>query len=80
MLNINLFFEFKQRNRQTYSFQLAQLINHSQHLNEYLIPPEIIHKETLRKKLMTSSDDPVRICQINQLIFISIVLVSRRKN
>ena len=72
MLNINAFFEFKQRTRQTYSFQLAQLINHSQHLNEYYILPEII-KDFSRRKLMTGVDDPVSISidlfiVINQLI------------
>ena len=38
MLNINAFFEFKQRTRQTYSFQLAQLIDHAQHLKDYTLP------------------------------------------
>ena len=61
MLNINAFFEFQQRTRQTYSFQLAQLINHSQRLNEYQILPEIINKDSLRRKVLTTSDDPVSL-------------------
>jgi hypothetical protein len=59
MLNINAFFEFKQRKRRTYSFQLAQLIYHSQHLNEYHISAQNIIMDSHRKKSTMSSDDPV---------------------
>lgn len=61
MLNINAFFEFKQRTRHTYSYQLAQLIYHSQHLNDYSVSISNINTEPSRKKSTTSSDDPVSI-------------------
>lgn len=58
MLNINAFFEFKQRTRYAYSFQLSQLIYHSQHLHEYYIVAPV-QTETSRKKQMFGFDDPV---------------------
>jgi hypothetical protein len=59
MLNINAFFEFKQRKRHTHSFQLSQLIYHSQHLNEYHISAQNINMDSHRKKSSMTSDDPV---------------------
>ena len=59
MLNINAFFEFKQRTRYTYSFQLSQLIYHSQHINEYFILAQMNSTDSHRKKSSTVSDDPV---------------------
>jgi hypothetical protein len=59
MLNINAFFEFKQRTRYTHSFQLAQLIYHSQHLNDYYVLPETVPTDSHRKKSSTTSNDPV---------------------
>jgi hypothetical protein len=61
MLNVNAFFEFKQRTRHTYSFQLAQLIYHSQHLNDYYILAQNVNTDSHRKKSTTASDDPVNI-------------------
>ncbi len=61
MLNINAFFEFKQRTRHTHSFQLAQLIYHSQHLNDYHTIPQTVDTNTHRKKSLTALDDPVSI-------------------
>ena len=34
-LNIKSFFDYQQRQRRTYSHQLAQLISHARHLNDY---------------------------------------------
>jgi hypothetical protein len=56
MLNINAFFEFKQRTRHTHSFQLAQLIYHSQHLNDYYNLVQNVNPESVRRRSM---DDPV---------------------
>lgn len=68
MLNINAFFEFKQRTRYSYSFQLSQLIYHSQHLNEYYVSVHA-QTETLKKKQMSNFDDPVVFLLIILLIF-----------
>ncbi|UJR34086.1 hypothetical protein I4U23_021496 [Adineta vaga] len=57
MLNINAFFEFKQRTRHIHSFQLAQLIYHAQHLNEYYTLPQTIVPEPTRRISIPSSDD-----------------------
>ena len=64
MLNINAYFEFKQRKRQSHSFQLAQLIYHSQHLNEYHITAQNIGTDTHKKKSTMTSDDPVSSTRI----------------
>ena len=61
MLNINAFFEFKQRTRHTHSFQLAQLIYHAQHLNDYYILPQYVGTESNRRKSVPPSDEPVSI-------------------
>lgn len=61
MLNINVFFEFKQRTRDTYSFELSQLIYHSQHINDYEILTLNINIDSHKKKSTTASDDPVSI-------------------
>jgi hypothetical protein len=70
MLNINAFFEFKQRTRHAHSFQLAQLIYHSQHLNDYYILAQNFIVESHRKKSATGSDDPVSILFINKNKFL----------
>ena len=59
MLNINAFFEFKQRTRHIHSFQLAQLIYHAQHLADYYTLPQIISNETNRRTSVPQSDDSV---------------------
>ena len=59
MLNINAFFEFKQRTRHIHSFQLAQLIYHAQHLTDYYTLPQIISNETNRRTSVSQSDDSV---------------------
>ena len=61
MLNINAFFEFKQRTRHSYSFQLAQLIYHSQHLSDYFTLVPNVNTETARKKSAIPYDDPVKL-------------------
>lgn len=58
MLNINAFFEFKQRTRHVHSFQLAQLMYHAQHLHDYYTLPPNIGTESTRR-ISTSSNDPV---------------------
>ena len=60
MLNINAFFEFKQRTRHTYSFQLAQLIDHALHFKDHILPPNMT-TETHRRVSISSSNDPVSI-------------------
>ncbi|CAF1398301.1 unnamed protein product, partial [Adineta ricciae] len=59
MLNINAFFEFKQRTRHVHSFQLAQLIYHAQHLNDYYTLPQTIAPEPTRRISIPSIDDPL---------------------
>jgi hypothetical protein len=59
MLNINAFFEFKQRTRHVHSFQLAQLIYHAQHLTDYYTLPQIIGTEASRRTSVPSSDESV---------------------
>jgi hypothetical protein len=61
MLNINAFFEFKLRTRHIHSFQLAQLIYHAQHLNDYYTLPQIMGSETNRRTSISSSDESVSI-------------------
>ena len=65
MLNINAFFEFKQRTRHAHSFQLAQLIYHSQHLNEYYTLPQPISTEVTRRPSLPPADDAVSFEQGN---------------
>jgi hypothetical protein len=73
MLNINAFFEFKQRKRHTHSFQLAQLIYHSQHLNDYYTLSVNLNTYTNKKKSTTTgSDDPVSILFRNKNKFLKI--------
>jgi hypothetical protein len=64
MLNINVFFEFKQRTRHSYSFQLAQLIYHSQHLNDYFTLVQNVNTESNRKRSTMPLGDPVSILVI----------------
>lgn len=59
MLNINAFFEFKQRTRHVHSFQLAQLIYHAQHLTDYYTLPQIIGNESNRRISLPPTDDSV---------------------
>lgn len=59
MLHINTFFEFNKRTGHTHSFQLAQLIYHAQHFNEYFTLPQNVIIESTRKKSGGVSDDPV---------------------
>jgi hypothetical protein len=59
MLNINAFFEFKQRTRHTHSFQLAQLIYHAQHLNDYYTLPQILGTETNRRISVSTPNESV---------------------
>ncbi|CAF3889115.1 unnamed protein product [Rotaria magnacalcarata] len=59
VLNINAFFEFKQRTRHIYSFQLAQLIYHAQHLHDYYTLPPNIGTESNRRISTPSSNDPL---------------------
>ena len=59
MLNINAFFEFKQRTRHVHSFQLAQLIYHAQHLNDYYTLPQQVTSEVPRRISLPPADDPV---------------------
>ncbi|CAF4205007.1 unnamed protein product [Rotaria sp. Silwood2] len=59
MLNINAFFEFKQRTRHIHSFQLAQLTYHAQHLNDYFTLPQNVGGETNRRISTSSSNDPL---------------------
>jgi hypothetical protein len=66
MLNINAFFEFKQRTRHTHSFQLAQLIYHSQHLNDYFTLAQNVNTESNRRTSMAPSNDPVSMLIINE--------------
>ena len=61
MLNINAFFEFKQRTCHIHSFQLAQLIYHAQHLNDYNTLPQNIGVETSRRISIPPTDDSVSI-------------------
>ncbi len=61
MLNINAFFEFKQRTRHIHSFQLAQLIYHAQHMNDYYTLPQIITTESNRRPSIPPSDESVSI-------------------
>ncbi|CAF0773989.1 unnamed protein product [Rotaria sordida] len=61
MLNINAFFEFKQRTRHIHSFQLAQLIYHSQHLHDYFTLPTNVGIETNRRISTSSSSDPTSL-------------------
>lgn len=61
MLNINAFFEFKQRTRHIHSFQLAQLIYHAQHLNEFYALPQNIAPEPTRRVSIPSSEDSVSL-------------------
>ena len=63
MLNINAFFEFKQRTRHVHSFQLAQLIYHAQHLTDYYTLPQIIGNESNRRISLPPSDDSVSLCR-----------------
>ena len=60
MLNINAFFEFKQRTRHSYSFQLAQLISHAHHVNDYYSEPQQIGPEMTRRTSLPQTDDSVR--------------------
>lgn len=60
MLNINAFFEFKQRTKYVYSFQLSQLLYHAQHLNEYQTLPPQLGFEMTRRISLPQSEDPVR--------------------
>ena len=59
MLHINTFFEFNKRTSCTHSFQLAQLIYHSQHFNDYFTLPQNVVIESTRKKSAGVPDDPV---------------------
>lgn len=59
MLNINAFFEFKQRTRHTYSFQLSQLIYHAQHLTDYYTLPQIISSDANRRTSVSTTDESV---------------------
>jgi len=61
MLNINAFFEFKQRTRHIHSFQLAQLIYHAQHLTDYYTLPQAINTETNRRISLPPTDDAVSL-------------------
>jgi len=61
MLHINAFFEFNKRTRHNHSFQLAQLIYHSQHLNDYFTLAPNVTTDSNRKKSKVASDDPVSI-------------------
>ncbi len=61
MLNINAFFEFKQRTRHIYSFQLAQLIYHAQHITDYYTSTQNMITETNRRISVPSSDDSVSV-------------------
>jgi hypothetical protein len=79
MLNINAFFEFKQRKRQSQSFQLAQLIYHSQHLNEYHISAQNIGMDSHKKKTMTS-DDPVSSINDTSFDWLFCFVVGCREN
>jgi hypothetical protein len=76
MLNINVFFEFKQRTRHSYSFQLAQLIHHSQHLNDYFTLVQNVTTESNRRRSTMPVGDPVSIFVIiakNKLPLSSVV-------
>ncbi|UJR13273.1 hypothetical protein I4U23_000293 [Adineta vaga] len=68
MLHINTFFEFNKRTRYSHSFQLAQLIYHSQHLNDYFTLPQNLIVESTRKKSLGSTDDPLAAERIDNLI------------
>jgi len=57
MLNINAFFEFKQRTRYTYSFQLSQLLYHAQHLADYYTLPQIIGTDSSNRRTSVSVMD-----------------------
>ena len=59
MLNINAFFEFKQRTRHIHSFQLAQLIYHAQHIYDYHALPQNTNTETNRRISIAPTDDSV---------------------
>ena len=59
MLNINAFFEFKQRTRHIHSFQLAQLIYHAQHLHDYYTLPAQVTSDVPRRISLPQADDPV---------------------
>ncbi|CAF0785114.1 unnamed protein product, partial [Didymodactylos carnosus] len=57
VLNINAFFEWKQRTKNTYSFQLAQLIEHAHQSQFYYI-----NEKNYSRKMSTNnvtSDDPL---------------------
>ncbi|CAF4286322.1 unnamed protein product [Adineta steineri] len=68
MLHINAFFEFNKRTRYTHSFQLAQLIYHSQHFNDYFTIAQHVITDTTRRKSMVASDDPLATERIDNLI------------
>ena len=60
MLNINAFFEFKQRTRHSYSFQLAQLISHAEHVSDYYSEAQQMGPEMARRTSLPQADDTVR--------------------
>ena len=64
MLNINAFFEFKQRTRHVYSFQLAQLMYHAQHVNEYNNLPQQLSLDSARKPPNPQPEEQVRTFQV----------------
>ncbi|CAF1397648.1 unnamed protein product [Adineta ricciae] len=68
MLHINTFFEFNKRTGYTHSFQLAQLIYHSQHFNDYFTLPQNVVIESTRKKSGGVPDDPLAAERIDNLI------------
>jgi hypothetical protein len=59
MLNINAFFEFKQRTRHIYSFQLSQLLYHAQHMNDYYTLPQQLGPEMTRRVSIPAVEESV---------------------
>jgi len=57
MLNINAFFEFKQRTRHSYSLQLAQLISHAEHVSDYYSEAQQMGPEMARRTSLPQADD-----------------------
>ncbi|CAF0969068.1 unnamed protein product [Rotaria sordida] len=55
------FFEFKQRTCHTHSFQLAQLIYHAQHINDYYTLPQNIGTQTNRRISVPSANDSINL-------------------
>ncbi|CAF3559369.1 unnamed protein product [Rotaria sordida] len=67
-LNINEFFEFKQRKHRQYSFQLAQFISHSRYLNDYFTLAQNLSIDSNRRTSKKVYGDPLKTEKMDKSI------------